>query len=531
MFNVLIRTELLYRNAMIMGLLFMAFCALLALGWNACRRSRRLRRIALAAVGVAAAAYFAAMVFAYAPDHDEVEHASAAWQMSQGLLPFNDFFQHHSPALWIVLSPLFRIQAVSDFPVESIRLISAALSLIALLLMIRIAKSFWKDVSVAWAVILLFLGNFLTVQLFNLRPDLLANICNLSAFLIILRRRKAAAFAIAGILLGFSLSLSPKYLPYLLLLPALMIFDRRSLSFYVRALPAHTAGVCIGLLPLLAWLWAHGLWGPFYQWVIAFNAGRMTAGTSMIGSKFQLIPTAFGIWGCLDMLKAQDPESVYRGRFWCILMGLSAWIYLLPSKNHYEYYEQMYILSAIPAAAGPFRNLLKKFSEARRTVPAFLLAGVVLWSGVHTAQNYIRRGYYARVKGNIQTLKRIAGKDAVICTTPEHPITAPNAVYISTDWQYRFQLSAPGCREKLRNIVRDIQTKKPAVVINRITGWSRDPGFVGHLRNRGILSGDQAGVLRSYMESNYRLGRIGQIEYWIRNDRYGLFENNRMDGR
>jgi hypothetical protein len=53
MFNVMIRTELLYRNALIMGLLFMAFCVLPALGWNAIRGSRRLRRIALVVMAVA----------------------------------------------------------------------------------------------------------------------------------------------------------------------------------------------------------------------------------------------------------------------------------------------------------------------------------------------------------------------------------------------------------------------------------------------------------------------------------------------
>ena len=33
----------------------------------------------------------------------------AAWLVSQGLLPFRDFWEHHSPFLWVVLSPLIRI--------------------------------------------------------------------------------------------------------------------------------------------------------------------------------------------------------------------------------------------------------------------------------------------------------------------------------------------------------------------------------------------------------------------------------------
>jgi hypothetical protein len=521
MLNVMIRTELLYRNALLMGLLFMAFCVLSAWIWNACRKSPRRRRIFMGCVAAAAAVYFAAMLFCFAPDHDEVEHASAAWQMSRGLLPYNDFFQHHSPVLWILLAPLYKIPVVSDFPVESVRLISAALSLAVLLLMILMAKSVWKDGRVAWVVVLLFMGNFLTIELFNMRPDLPANLCNLSAFLIIMRRRKIAAYALAGLLLGFSLSLSPKYLPYLLLLPALMAFDRRESSFYIRALPAHAAGIFIGVLPLIAWLWTHGLWQSFVQWVIVFNTGRMMEGASHLGGKFQLIPTAFGLWGCFRLLRSKDAEEVNHGRLLSILMGLSALIYLKPSKTHNEYYEQMYILCAVLAASGPFLGLMKKWSDEGRAVLAFLCMGIVLWGGVHTTQNYLRRGYYSLVMGDIRTLKRIAGEDAVICTTPEHPITAPNAVYISTNWQYVYRLSDPAVRERLSSVLSEIRSRKPAVILNKTLVWPQDLGFVGHLQNRGILSKDGAEALRNYLKTNYRLFRIRQIEYWIRNDRVG----------
>ena len=96
------------------------------------------------------------MVFSAVPDHDEVEHASAAWQMSQGLLPYNDFFQHHSPVLWIILSPLFKNPQIVNHPLESIRLISTGVSLSVLLLLAFMAKSVWKDSKAAWVVILFF---------------------------------------------------------------------------------------------------------------------------------------------------------------------------------------------------------------------------------------------------------------------------------------------------------------------------------------------------------------------------------------
>jgi hypothetical protein len=520
MLNVLIKDELLYPKAVIMGILFFGFCALLAWSWNAFQGSRPFRRVFIGGVAVFAVVLFTAMVFCYAPDHDEVEHANAAWQMSQGLLPFNDFFQHHSPMLWILLAPLFKLPFVSNYPVESIRLISMALSLFVLGLLIFMAKRVWKDHGVAWIVILFFMGNFLTMQLFNLRPDLLANICNLSAILVIMKRMKIGACFLSGILLGFSFSLSPKYLPFLLLVPAMMVFERRELSFCFRALMAHAAGICAGLLPLLAWLQWHGLWEPFYQWVIAFNVGRLTKGKVLVGSQLQLIPTVFGLWGCWLLLKSKDGESAHHGRLLCLVMGLSAVIHLKPSVNHLEYYQQMYILTAVLAASGPFLALLKKWLAARRAVFAFLLVGLVLWDGIHTTQNYLRNGHYARVRGTIQTLRRIAGKDDVICTTPEHPITSRNAVYISTGWEYVFKLSNPAVQERLKGVVSEIETKKPAVIINRLLAWPLDSGFIGNLQKHGILSKDDAEVLLKYLDAHYRLKRIQKIEYWIRNDRF-----------
>jgi hypothetical protein len=522
MFNFIIKNELLYPRAVFLGVLFLALCGLLGLVWNAIRGSRRMRRIFIGCMVAAAAACFAVFLFTYPPDHDEVEHASAAWHVSQGLLPFNDFFQHHSPMLWICLAPLYRIPAVSAHPVESVRLISALLSLGILALLIRMAKTVWKDAATAWPVVILFLGNFLNLQLFNLRPDLPADLCILSAFLVLLCRRRAADFALAGLLLGFALSLSIKYLPFLLLMPALMLFDRAEWKRYLRALPAHAAGIAAGLLPLLIWLAAHRLWDPFVHWVFAFNARRITHGVTMVGGKLQVIPTVFGLWGCLRLLRSGREEEARLGRFLAVFAGLSALVYLKPSRTHYEYYEQMYVLTAVAAAAGPLAGLVRKWSADRRVMLAALFAGLVLWDGVHTAQRYLRFGLYAQVSGSIRTLKTLAGDGEVICTTPEHPITARNAVYISTGWEYVFCLSNPGIRARLKSVRTDIQSRKPTVIINRFLTWPEGGDFPDRLRRRGVLSEREAGGLRDYLEANYTLVPVRQIEYWVRNDRAGI---------
>ena len=38
-------------------------------------------------------------------DHDGVAHLHLSWLISQGLIPYRDFWQHHPPFLGIILAP------------------------------------------------------------------------------------------------------------------------------------------------------------------------------------------------------------------------------------------------------------------------------------------------------------------------------------------------------------------------------------------------------------------------------------------
>lgn len=59
----------------------------------------------LARIPVAAARYF---------DPDEFEHSHAAWCVFKGMLPYKDFFEHHTPWYYYLLAPFFRWFAVDQ---------------------------------------------------------------------------------------------------------------------------------------------------------------------------------------------------------------------------------------------------------------------------------------------------------------------------------------------------------------------------------------------------------------------------------
>jgi hypothetical protein len=495
---------------------------LIGWGWKKIRISQRLKRIGAGLFIVLAVAGFTAMIFSTAPDHDEVEHASAVWQMSQGLLPYQDFFQHHSPMLWVLLSPLFKIPFVTHHPVESMRMVSAVAGLIVLLILFRMTNALWKEKQAAWISVLFLIGYFLYLELNNLRPDLIANVCNLMAFSILVRRRSMVAYGLSGILLGFTFSLSPKYLPLVLLLPVFMIVYHRKWLFHIRALFIHGLGIVIGLSPLFIWLARHHLVESFNTWVIGFNASPLHAGVGGWGGKFQVLPAAFALWGCYRLIKSRNEEESVQGRWLSVILIFSALVYLRPWAFHNVYYEQTFILCAAWAASGPFGALIKKWAGSGRTVPACLLMGAVLWPVIHQTQSGLRYKEYAKGMEMIHTLRAIAGDDAVICIPPDHPITSRNAVYIGTGWQYHAWLSNPLCRDKLKDVVREIEERKPAIIL-QMPAWYIEHGFTAHLESRGILSRAEAGMLQDYIESHYRLIGIQNREFWIRNDRYEKF--------
>ena len=59
------------------------------------------------------------IIFIRAFDNDEFEHAHAAWSVFQGLLPYKDFFEHHTP--WYYFALVAVLPLVRGRPVLRLR--------------------------------------------------------------------------------------------------------------------------------------------------------------------------------------------------------------------------------------------------------------------------------------------------------------------------------------------------------------------------------------------------------------------------
>src|SRR6266700_7699700 len=113
-------------------------------------------------------------------DPDEFEHCHAAWSVFKGLLPYRDFFEHHTPWFYYALSPFFRWFAV-DQSFDSARSflllgrgLSLAVTAVSVVLMVLVGRLV-ANRKVGLLAGLFLVGQPVLIQkTMEIRPDVLA---------------------------------------------------------------------------------------------------------------------------------------------------------------------------------------------------------------------------------------------------------------------------------------------------------------------------------------------------------------------
>lgn len=83
------------------------------------------------------------LLFNHQPETgDDVEHLHSSWLVSEGLIPYKDFFQHHNPLMWYIFSPIMRIFAYNIIIFDVARAISTFVMFITLFFAGLIIKRF-----------------------------------------------------------------------------------------------------------------------------------------------------------------------------------------------------------------------------------------------------------------------------------------------------------------------------------------------------------------------------------------------------
>ena len=237
-------------------------------------------RILVVLAAVAAAARLFAMTFLHPLNWDEVEYFRATNWVREGLVPFRDFWEHHTPLQWFVFAP---ITALTSSPgVDAILLMRWAqvpLWVAAFWLVHRLMRGLGIDRFRRWAATVLAISSsLLMISAMEYRVDVLANVLYLGGLALLLRGGGRAGIA-AGVLFcltGFAnLRLGP-LLAVTVLLNAMLDFRegrwgvrREALLVFAGAGAAFAAAVAYfvatdSLLALYRQVWVENYIGEKY---------------------------------------------------------------------------------------------------------------------------------------------------------------------------------------------------------------------------------------------------------------------------
>lgn len=107
---------------------------------------------------------------------DEMEHLRASWFVSQGYLPYRDFFEHHHPLLWFTWAPMMKILPQQfDFAWHIAKFIALLFSVGSLIIFFFWVKSFFGGTKTACLAICFYFIIYVSWYTFSIfKPDTFA---------------------------------------------------------------------------------------------------------------------------------------------------------------------------------------------------------------------------------------------------------------------------------------------------------------------------------------------------------------------
>lgn len=330
-------------------------------------------------------------------DPDEFQHAHDAWSVFREMLPYRDFFEHHTPWYYYALAPFFRWFSV-DVSFESARQfllfgrgLSLLLTIASVALVIHLGR-LWQDRRVG------LVAGFLAVsqpvichKTLEMRPDVLALPFFLGALCLLLRGLKASTgatggkplrlFLAGGFALGAAIMCTQKML---FVLPGLLagLGVWALLAGHVRRrvllVALFLGGVLLpGLITWAAFALQDG-GGPFITNNFLLNAGWRPVVNQQLLRVLEtswpvLLLTLLGASVAMYWFFRRAPRDFGGLMLLCTLLGLVTGILVVPVA-HRQYYLMPLPIACLFAAKG----LVFFVDRARQRARPWLLALAML---------------------------------------------------------------------------------------------------------------------------------------------------------
>jgi len=135
---------------------------------------------------------------------DELEHLRASRFVSQGQIPYRDFFEHHHPLLWFFFSPFFAFLPYSNITaLYAAKTLACCFSLAGMLMLFKIAGRFFGGTFGAVMTLAVYFFYFTTWYSFSIfKPDTFARffyLLGLYYFLLWCESERAKNLVICGV--------------------------------------------------------------------------------------------------------------------------------------------------------------------------------------------------------------------------------------------------------------------------------------------------------------------------------------------
>jgi hypothetical protein len=358
---------------------------------------------------VAVAARLVAMTFLHPLNWDEVEYFRATDWVRQGLVPYRDFWEHHTPLLWFVFAPVIGFaKGAGAEAVIFMRWAQVPLWILAFWLVNRVMSSVSISAPARWtAMVLAVSSSLLMISAMEYRVDTLANVLYLAALFLLLRGN----FFLAGVCLclaGFAnLRLGPLVAATALLGTIHAVGAQSERQNLLRRVTTLSAGVGVVLAGALAWFMATDSLVPLYQHVwldnvigeryaervphqfihriaVPFGVRLYGAGPRFLWSGIDLAGMAIVLAGVAGVLRAVASFRSRQALAFLAVLQIVNIFFIATMKFVYHYHLQIFVLLMLPFVALALDGLTDRLRPAvigYAALAALLSVGIVLLRG------------------------------------------------------------------------------------------------------------------------------------------------------
>ena len=304
-------------------------------------------------------------IFHFRVNSDEPQHLHVVWAWTQGLLPYRDVFDNHTPLFQLLCSPFFGLIGENARIVAWMRLLELPCYLLTLWLVYLIAKPIFGGRVGLWAIVFAGLYPYFFFCSLEFRPDGFWALCWLIAIAILLRGTHLTPLRcfFAGFMFGMDMDVSMKTI--LLVgalgsgaLAVLFIGHNKDLKSVLKWLTPRIVTATLGflILPLLTvGFYAYkGALNPFYYGIIGHNLLAETASPVSFWIRLALFSLGLLIVSVGAMLVYRRGPDVWTSNRRVLIFVTAAMFILilegfwpLIQREHYlPFYPLLFILLA-----------------------------------------------------------------------------------------------------------------------------------------------------------------------------------------